>query len=66
MEGLAGEVPPAARNELSSLIGGGLAIRSTPSLRLIYEVKVTLARAATREVCRAGKILQRFKYEVSS
>lgn len=66
MEGPTGEVPLAGREALSSLIGGGLAIRSTPSLRLIYEVKVTLARAATREVCRAGKILQRFKYEVSS
>jgi|GEM_PF-3246106 hypothetical protein len=66
MEGPTGEVPLAARNTLSSLIGGGLAIRSSPSLRLIYEVKVMVARVAPHEVCHAGKILQRFRYEVSS
>lgn len=44
MEGPTGEVPLATRETLSSLIGGGLAIRFAPSLQLIYEVKVTLAR----------------------
>ena len=66
MEGPTGEVPLAGREALSSLIGGGLAIRFDPSLQLIYEVIVRLPRAAPREVCCAGKICQRFRYEVSS